>query len=216
MQQLKLLLLVFSARYSAAAGQSEKFFPIQEKTDDCDGENGPIGWWDVSRVTDMSFIFCHLANFNADIVGWDVSNATNMRSMFDGASSFNSDISRWDVSSVTNMDRMFQGATLFNSDIWRWDVSSVTNMGSMFNGAASFNGDISKWDVSIVRNMAHMFNRATSFNRTLCGSWRTSTAAKDDMFTNSSGEICQIQAIVVKKLLRFLRGMQKNIRKSTI
>ena len=55
---------------------------------------GEIGTWDVSRVSDFSYLFCgstHSAdletdcreamqNFNDDIGDWDVSAATTMRS----------------------------------------------------------------------------------------------------------------------------------------
>ena len=39
---------------------------------------GPIGDWDVSRVTDMSGLFKDKNSFNDDISRWDVSNVTNM------------------------------------------------------------------------------------------------------------------------------------------
>ena len=48
--------------------------------------------WDVSNVTDMSYMFCYARNFNADISGWNVSKVKNMRGMFQFASSFNQDI----------------------------------------------------------------------------------------------------------------------------
>ena len=39
---------------------------------------GPIGDWDVSRVTDMSGLFDGKTLFNDDISRWDVSKVTNM------------------------------------------------------------------------------------------------------------------------------------------
>merc|ERR1712078_322014 len=56
--------------------------------------HGPIGTWDVSRVTDMSYIFSGTP-FHGDISNWDVSRVTIMSYMFQGASSFNDDISKW-------------------------------------------------------------------------------------------------------------------------
>ena len=38
---------------------------------------------------------------------WDVSNVTDMSWMFWGAESFDGDISEWDVSNVTDMDGIF-------------------------------------------------------------------------------------------------------------
>merc|ERR1719469_1037027 len=43
---------------------------------------GPIAEWDVSAITDMSWLFYNLPNFNADISDWDTSGVTNMQGMF--------------------------------------------------------------------------------------------------------------------------------------
>ena len=43
---------------------------------------GAIADWCVSRVTDMSWLFSNLRNFNADISGWDTSRVTDMSYMF--------------------------------------------------------------------------------------------------------------------------------------
>ena len=44
---------------------------------------GPIGSWDVSRVTDMASLFQNKGSFDEDISGWDTSSVTTMNSMFD-------------------------------------------------------------------------------------------------------------------------------------
>jgi surface protein len=46
--------------------------------------------------------------FNEPIGSWDVSNVTNVSYMFDGAKSFNQNIGSWDVSIVTDMESMFR------------------------------------------------------------------------------------------------------------
>ena len=60
---------------------------------------------------------------------WDVSSVTNMSYMFRGASSFNQDISSWDTSSVTDMAVMFKGASSFNQKCLirtsRWDIIQI-------------------------------------------------------------------------------------------
>lgn len=109
---------------------------------------------DVSKVTDMSFLFAD-SEFNGDISKWDVSNVTDMAGMFYN-SKFNGDISKWDVSNVEDMGGMFIHAK-FNGNISNWDVSNVTNMSRMFMHDRSFMCDISNWDVSNVEDHKHCF-----------------------------------------------------------
>jgi len=130
---------------------------------------GPIAEWDVSSVTDMSYMFNGAGSFSGDLSKWDVSNVTDMYAMFWGARSFNGDISEWDVSKVTDMSFMFWGAMSFDGDLSKWNVSKVTNMKAMFYNARSFDGDLSRWNVSNVTNMEGMFWGATSFNGNLSG-----------------------------------------------
>jgi len=148
--------------------------------------NQDIGSWNVSNVVDMSGMFYNATSFNQDIGGWDVSNVTNMNVMFFNATSFNQDIGLWDVSSVTNMAGMFEDATSFNQDIGSWNVLNVTNMSVMFQFATSFNQDIGLWDVSSVTNMAGMFEDATSFNQDI-GLWDVSNVTNmAGMFSNAT------------------------------
>jgi surface protein len=69
--------------------------------------------------------------FNQDLGSWNVSSVTNMSYMFNQTTSFNnggsSSINGWDVSNVVNMQGMFQSATAFNQNIGSWNVSNVTN-----------------------------------------------------------------------------------------
>jgi len=83
------------------------------------GPHGPIGSWDVSGVTDMSWLFNNYT-FPDTFVD-DLRFTTGQRL-------FNGDISKWDVSRVTDMSYMFADAMSFNGDISKWDVSKVTNM----------------------------------------------------------------------------------------
>ena len=114
-----------------------------------------IGYWNVSKVRDMSHMFRHdtgifgtgEGTFNQDLSSWETSSVTTMAFMLMGQIEFNQDIGLWDVSNVTNMNYMFYEAEAFNQDIGSWDVSNVTDMNRMFIGASAFNQDIGSWDV---------------------------------------------------------------------
>ena len=93
---------------------------------------GPIGSWDVSKVTCMKGLFSNSANFNEDISGWDVSSVESMTDMFAMAANFNKPLNAWNVSKVKDMQAMFYKAVNFNQPLDNWDTSSVTNMESMF------------------------------------------------------------------------------------
>ena len=45
--------------------------------------NGDISQWDVSNVTDMSWVFSECENFNKDLSKWDVSNVKDYRHIFE-------------------------------------------------------------------------------------------------------------------------------------
>merc|ERR1712048_1211349 len=94
---------------------------------------------------------------NGDLSNWDVSRVTNMYYMFYKALSFNGDLSKWDVSRVTNMWGTFYKAQSFNGDISKWDVSKVHDVKSMFHGAKSFSqklcGSWANLSAGLKRNM---------------------------------------------------------------
>jgi len=172
-----------------------------ENSKKAEGKYGHVSDWDVTDVTDMSYLFSkwrfnidhdsipYKGEFNEDISNWDVSNVTNMQGMFNTAKSFNQDIGKWDVSSVTNMGDMFSWTEKFNQDIGGWNVSKVTSMHSMFFVATSFNQDIGDWDlgnVSCEFGLSAMFRKAISFNQDI-GKWDVSNITNmSQMFMNAT------------------------------
>ena len=60
-----------------------------------EAEYGHISGWEVSSVSDMSYLFCSSLSYCSR----------------NGCSTFNDDISRWDVHSVTNMNVMLAQRT---------------------------------------------------------------------------------------------------------
>jgi surface protein len=92
---------------------------------------------DVSKITGMTHLFDIYQNnifkdFNGNISQWDVSNVTDMSFMFYGCEKFNCDISMWNVHNVKNMKYMFRRCEQFKQDLSQWDVSNVKYMRNAF------------------------------------------------------------------------------------
>lgn len=117
---------------------SHLFEPVLETSEQARFFFDGIETWDVSNVTDMSYMFCFAKNFNQDISNWNVSKVKNMRGMFQFATSFNQDLSKWDVSNVENMSSMFYDAAAFNQNLDLWQIDNVKTMRFMFMYARYF------------------------------------------------------------------------------
>ncbi|MDY3133173.1 MAG: BspA family leucine-rich repeat surface protein, partial [Campylobacter lanienae] len=72
-----------------------------------------LGDIDISAITDMSELFYESGREDfSGIESWDVSSVTNMSWMFAGCENFNQLLDNWDVSSVTDMRGMFYGCEI--------------------------------------------------------------------------------------------------------
>ena len=170
-----------------------------------DAINLDLSNWDVSNVTDMSFMFSAPSvtdDRQVNIIGlenWDVSNVTNMRSQFQAvALSFNADITNWDVSNVTNMSSMFAFSAFLGTggDISGWNVGNVTNMSNMFREASAVDA-LQSWDVSNVTNMTGMFSLAANFDQDL-STWDVSNVTDmTNMFDGSNLSTTNYDAILI-------------------
>jgi len=135
----------------------------------------PISEWDVSRVTDMSYLFKDCKNFNEDISDWETSRVTTFKRMFEDAAKFNVDISSWDTKRAQTFEHMFEDAAIFNADISSWNTASSQTFYYMFGGATTFNQPLGSWNTGTATNFFAMFYGATAFNQPL-GSWNTAKA----------------------------------------
>jgi surface protein len=161
-----------------------------------------------SSVTDLSFMFAGVPNFNQNLNNWDTRNITNMEGMFSYAISFNQPIT-WNTDKVTNMELMFYTTTSFNQPIHFSNTSNVKTMRNMFAAASIFNQPITfntskvtdmsfmfadatlfdqplDFDTSNVTTMSIMFNNATSFNQPITFSNTSNVTNMSYMFGNAT------------------------------
>ena len=134
--------------------------------------NQPLGKWDTSNVTNMSYMFQKCKNFNQPLNSWNTINVIDMGNMFDGCDKFNQSLNNWDTSKVKIATHMFHGCISFNQQLDRWNTSNIITMEAMFSNCGEFNQPLNSWNVSKVKNMANMFNSCFVFNQPL-NSWNT-------------------------------------------
>ncbi|BAX79361.1 BspA family leucine-rich repeat surface protein [Labilibaculum antarcticum] len=172
----------------------------------------------LSLVKDMSWMFRDATRLDADVNEWDVSSVTNMSYMFVGATSFTGKgIDKWDVGNVNKMYEMFGSAKKFDADLSGWNPISVTDMGYMFFFAESFQGvGLNNWNVSTVSNMKYMFSAANSFIGDI-SNWNVSNVTQmDNMFqfvtlspTIYTSLLNSWAKLLVKNNVRFSGGNSK-------
>ena len=174
--------------------------------------------WNVSNVTNMSYMFWHFGtnatNLKLDFSNWDTSKVTDMSYMFNQAAYPKAEsivlkgISDWNVSRVIDMSYMFYNlngiAKTLSLDLSNWNVSSVTNMRSMFWGYASYTTnfylDISNWDTSNVENMNVLFNGSGQYSQSYylnISNWNTSHASNfDSLFSNAGKDATSFSILI--------------------
>ena len=166
---------LFNRKYDSVENDPYKYHPKTRKAlIKCIGEelklhgpNANLNCIDVSKITDMRFLFGQFWRElkNIDISEWDVSNVKDMSYMFFDCKRFNSDLSKWNVSNVRDMSYMFYNCEYFDSDISNWDVSKVRDMRYAFYNCKSFNADLSSWKVKKVKWKGDVIRGCTSLKK---------------------------------------------------
>jgi hypothetical protein len=89
------------------------------------GGSSLINNWDVSNVTNMSYMFLGCLVFNQPIGNWDVSRVDTMKNMFNGATNFNQPINR----TIVPTPETIQGRQLPNYSLQPPNINLTTNSG---------------------------------------------------------------------------------------
>ena len=188
-------------------GYDENYDNIINERENFDG----IEIWNVSNVTDMSYMFSGCKKFNHSLLSWKTSINSLISTNANGSCIFALEDGKYrpqtkeglkilvedenvflgdiDTSAITDMSNLFYVGydkterKNFNG-ISSWNVSNVTNMRGMFYGCENFNQPLNSWDVSNVTDMSDMFYGCENFNQPL-NSWNVSNVTNmGGMFEN--------------------------------
>ena len=151
-----------------------------------DNDNSIV--WYTDNVTNMKDLF-KSSGFNQRInlegnAAFNTWKVTDMSYMFSGLTEFNEPLGFMNTAAVTDMSYMFLApigiASKFNDGntlgMGGWDTSNVTTMTHMFFNAVSFRGKVNTWDVTSVTSggFDDMFTRSGLVN--------DDDTPKDDIF----------------------------------
>ena len=171
--------------------------------------------WDVSHITDMSYLFSDCSRLISIIVSkWNTSNVTNMKCMFNNCSKLRSIgflryfKSKWNTSNVTNMKGMFNNCSRLESinNINCLNTSNVTDMSRMFYGCSKLESiDLSKWNISKVKYMFMMFGNCQKLKSINLSGWNISNVEHDGyIFDNSPFQNYSLENVISHSPMTFI------------
>ena len=71
--------------------------------------NKSLNNWDISNVTDMSYMFYYALSFNQNLNNWNISNVIYMNFTFNKASHFNKDnCNNWDLNHIKDINKIYK------------------------------------------------------------------------------------------------------------
>ncbi|MEM9647581.1 MAG: BspA family leucine-rich repeat surface protein [Bacteroidota bacterium] len=170
---------------------------------------------DLSKVTDLAYMFMGASSFNGDLNNWNVSKITTMEHMFNGASSFNSDLSNWTPTNVAYTGSMFLNASSFNGNVSSWSFTKLKVVTNMFYGASVFDQNLGDWNISTVTSMAGMLDNTKlspeNYSKTLVG-WEEQDNTPSNITLGAFGlEYCGADAILARQTLTQINGLNWDI-----
>lgn len=123
--------------------------------------------------------------FNRPLNNWEVSSVTNITYMFSGCSKFDQPLDKWNVGSVVDMSSMFEDCKKFNSSLNSWKVSKAEDMNTMFRECSALNQSFEDWIVSDKANLDYMFDECEAMTMP---SWCYSLASNNNYDDDDSGD----------------------------
>ena len=140
-----------------------------------------LSGWNTSTITNMSNMFTYCETLtSANIGNWDVSKVSDFSYMFSSTDLFNENLNNWNIgTNVTGnieMTGMFELAKKFNSPLSNWDVTNVFDFVYFLRGAAEFDQDLGDWNVATAYGLEGMLDftamSVENYDKTLEG-WAT-------------------------------------------
>ena len=100
--------------------------------------NADVSNLDTRNITYMGFLFAGSTGLKTvgDLSHWNVSNVTDMSFMFNNYNGVIGDLSHWDTSNVTDMSWMFGFSSASVSGLNTWNTRKTTDMSNMFGGSS--------------------------------------------------------------------------------
>ena len=162
--------------------------------------------WDVSNVTNMSYMFggtsadrlyarnwkpSKIENFSysyvfsacnigyVDISGWDVSHVTDFQGMFQYCYGMKEiHLQNWDFSGTSSLYGLFSSSSGVQTiDMAGCNTSTIQNMSYMFYSCGDLvTLDCTGWDTSKVKNFSYMFGYCYDLENPGCSSFNTESA----------------------------------------
>ncbi|BDZ32184.1 bacterial Ig-like domain-containing protein [Lactiplantibacillus brownii] len=134
---------------------------------------------DVSKTTDLGFLFC--GDKVADLSGikdWDTSNVTDMNSMFAAnpvIDSSNLPVEHWNVGKVETFNNMFSSTNIQSLDLSNWNVGvggQNTTFGGMFLTEPKMKSlNVSGWNMTHATQVAYLFEDAVQLQSLDMSGW---------------------------------------------